>query len=147
MTAKKKSLMNWSSGDITGSQITVGDGNVVIQGSANKVQQTTNIGISPAELKELRAAFADFKTQVEAGASPDRKDEALQKADELEHAVLGEKPDPSKMASVRDWFLKNAPGLAGAVTGMVVHPIVGKDVEAAGDLAVAEFKQLFGNAA
>ena len=35
---------------------------------------------------------------------------------------------------------------AGAVTGIIVHPIVGRLVEAAGDAAVAEFRQRFGGA-
>ena len=147
MTDKKNSPVNRNSGDISGSQVNFGEGNVMIQGNNNKVQQTTSTGISQAELKELQAAFADFRAQVEAGAPPDKKKETLQKADELQKAVLHGKPDPSKMASVRDWFLKNAPGLAGAVTGMVVNPIIGKVVQAAGDLAVEEFKKLVGNTA
>ena len=146
MTGKKDPSINWTSGDISGSQVNFGDGNVMIQGNSNKVTKTTSTGISQVELKELQAAFADFKAQVEAGAPLDKKNEALQKADELQKAVLDGKPDPSKMASVRDWFLKNAPGIAGAVTGMVVNPIVGKVVQAAGDLAVEEFKKLFGGA-
>jgi len=43
---------------------------------------------------------------------------------------------------VRDWFAANVPKLAGAVAGLVVHPVVGKLVEAAGDAVVGEFKQL-----
>ena len=143
MSSKKNPKVSWSSGDINGSQVNIGDGNVMIQGQGNKVQQTKSTGISRAELKELQSAFADLKAQIEATAPPEKKDEALQKADELQEAVLEEKPDPSKMALVRDWFLKNAPSLAGAVTGMVVNPIVGKLVAAAGDLVAGQFKQLF----
>jgi hypothetical protein len=37
------------------------------------------------------------------------------------------------------WFRKNVPALAGAVASIVIHPIVGKLVGAAGDALVAEF--------
>ncbi len=146
MSSKKNPKVNWSSGNITGSQVVIGDGNNVIQGQGNRIQQAKFQSISRAELKELQSGFENLKAQIEASAPPEKKEEALQKAEELQQAVLDKKPDPSKMASVRDWFLKNAPGLAGAVTGMVVHPIVGKVVEAAGDLAVGEFKRLLGDA-
>jgi hypothetical protein len=38
------------------------------------------------------------------------------------------------------------PELAGAVTGVIIHPIVGKLVEAAGDGLAAEFRRRFGAA-
>jgi hypothetical protein len=145
MANKKNPKINWNSGDISGSQISVGNGNVMIQGQGNRVQQTKYTGISRAELKELQSGFTNLNAQIEATAPPEKKDEALQKAKELQEAVLEEKPDPSKIVLVRDWFLKNAPGLAGAVTGMVVNPIVGKLVAAAGDLAAGEFKRLLGD--
>jgi hypothetical protein len=48
------------------------------------------------------------------------------------------------MEYVKGWFAKHLPGLAGAVTGVIVHPIVGKLVEAAGETLAAEFKRRFG---
>ncbi len=147
MAKKKNPRINWSSGDISGSQVIFGDGNNVIQGQGNRIQQAKFQSISRAELKELQSGFENLKAQIEASAPPEKKDEALQKAGELQQAVLNKKPDPSKMASVRDWFLGNAPGLAGAVTGMVINPIVGKLVEAAGDLVAGQFKQLFSDSA
>jgi len=63
---------------------------------------------------------------------------------ELEEAVTAEKPDLTTMEYVKQWFVKNLPGLAGAVTGVVVNPIVGKLVEAAGDALAAEFRRRFG---
>jgi len=49
------------------------------------------------------------------------------------------------MQYVRGWFAKHLPGLAGSVVGVVVHPVVGKLVTAAGDAAVAQFEQLLGD--
>jgi hypothetical protein len=45
---------------------------------------------------------------------------------------------------LQNWFGKNVLGLAGAVLSVVVHPIVGKLVEAAGDLFTTGFRKRFG---
>ena len=138
MTKKQKSQsqVSWNSGNITGSQIVVGDGNVMIHTEAP--------AITTAELKKLRAKFRMLKQQIEATVPEDKKVEALNKADQLQVTVLDKNPNPSKMASIRNWFVKNAPGIAGVVTSVVVHPIVGKLVEAAGDAVASEFKKKFG---
>lgn len=79
-----------------------------------------------------------------AEAPPEKKEAALERVQELEEAVTAEKPDLTTMEYVKQWFVKNLPGLAGAVTGVVVNPIVGKLVEAAGDALAAEFRRRFG---
>jgi hypothetical protein len=45
---------------------------------------------------------------------------------------------------VLNWFKRNIPKLAGAVTSVILHPIVGQIVEAAGDIAAERFRALFG---
>ena len=72
---------------------------------------------------------------------------ALERIDELEQAVVADEPDLTTLQYVRKWFGKNLPKLAGSVTGLIIHPVVGKIVEAAGDLAVRQFRELFGDAA
>lgn len=134
---KSQSQVSWNSGNITGSQIVVGDSNVVIHNEAP--------AISRVELKRLRTEFISLKQQIETTVPAEKREEALKKADELQMAVLDKKPNPSKMASIRNWFVKNAPGIAGAVTSVVVHPIVGKLVEAAGDAVAGEFRRRFGS--
>jgi hypothetical protein len=133
---KSPSQLSWKSGNITGSQIVVGDRNVLIHNEAPS--------ISAAEMKSLRARFSSLKRQIETNVPEGKKGEALSKADELQATVLDKKPNPSKMANIRNWFVKNAPGIAGAVTSVVVHPIVGKLVEAAGDAVAGEFRKKFG---
>lgn len=64
--------------------------------------------------------------------------------EELKEAVTAEKPDLTTIEYVKGWFVKNLPDLAGAVTSVVVHPIVGKLVEAASDALAAEFRRRFG---
>ncbi|MCK4472391.1 MAG: hypothetical protein KAW49_11475 [Anaerolineae bacterium] len=126
------------SGDVSG-QVAVGKG----------ITQAQTIGaarpeVTEADLAELRQALADLKAQVEAGSPPEKKEAALERVEELEEAITAEEPDLTTMEYVKRWFVKNVPALAGAVTGVVVHPIVGKLVEAAGDAMATEFRRRFG---
>ena len=76
-------------------------------------------------------------------ADPETPDAAAEKLDELQAAVTAEKPELSTMEYVRDWFVKYAPKFAGAVTALVVNPIVGALVGAAGETLATEFKRRF----
>jgi len=79
-------------------------------------------------------------------AHSDSKSTALERSSELERALLESQPDTkmlTKMEYIRDWFVDNLPGIAGVVGGLVVHPLVGRLVEAGGDALVAEFKRRF----
>jgi len=114
-----------------------------------EIQQTQVIGearpgVTEEELAALRAMLADLKVKVEAEAPLEKKVAALERVEELEEAIATEEPDLTTMEYVKRWFVKNLPGLAGAVTGVVIHPIVGKLVEAAGDALAAEFRRRFG---
>jgi hypothetical protein len=87
-----------------------------------------------------------LRARVAEEVPPDKRALAVERVAELQAAVATEKPDQktlTKMEYVRDWFLENLPGLAGAVTSIVVHPIVGKLVATAGDSLVAEFQRRF----
>lgn len=102
--------------------------------------------VTEADLAELRKMIADLKTQIGAQAPADKRDAALERVDELQTAVTAKKPDLSTMEYVKSWFVKNLPALAGTVAGVVVHPIVGRLVAAAGDALVADFRHRFGPA-
>ena len=103
--------------------------------------------VSEADLAELRSAIEAVKSQIVAEVPPDQQAAALERVDELEEAVVADEPDLTTLQYVRKWFGKNLPKLAGAVTGLIVHPVVGKIVEAAGDLAARQSRELFGDAA
>ncbi len=87
--------------------------------------------------------FATLKTQVAETAPADKKASALERIDELEDAITAEEPDLTTMDYIKRWFVKNLPTLSGAVTSVVIHPIVGKLVEAAGTMAADEFQERF----
>jgi hypothetical protein len=100
--------------------------------------------VSEAELAELRQAFDSLKKQVAEQAPPDKQAQAVQHLDELHEAVTAPKPELSTMEFVRNWFVKNIPTMAGAVTSIVINPIVGRLVQAGGDVLAADFKRRFG---
>ena len=131
------------SGNMTFSHVS---GQVII-GDHNQQNRIVNAGpaqISEAERAALEQILADLKEQIRAEAPPDKQAAALERAEELGEAITGEAPDLDTIAYVRRWFAKNLPALAGAVTGIIIHPIVGKLVEAAGDLLASEFRRRFG---
>jgi len=117
-------------------------------GVGKDITQTQTVGARPqateADLAELRRMLVELKAKVEAEAPDETKGAALERVDELEEAITAKEPDLTTMEYVKRWFTKNLPTLAGAVTGVVVNPIVGKLVEVAGEGLAAQFRQRFG---
>jgi len=128
--------------DVTNSQLAVG-------AKIRQSQQFYNVSGPPTaeELEALRTAFADLKAQVERDAPPDVRDEAVRQTEALQQATMAEKPDVSVMASAKRWFLDHAPGLLGAVTAVVINPVVGKIVSSAGEAIAKEYQKWFPEAA
>jgi hypothetical protein len=113
-------------------QVAAGDGNTLIQ------------SIDTAKSTQLEDLLARLKNQVEAEAPPRKKEEALHQVNHLEGAIKAAQPDLRAMQNVERWFVKHLPKLAGAVTGVIVHPIVGALVSEAGDILAEEFRRRFG---
>jgi len=126
------------SGDVSG-QVAIGKGIVQTQ-----TVSAARPRVTEGDLAELRQVLADLKAKLAAEAPPEKKAAALERVEELEEAITAEEPDLPTMEYVKRWFVKNIPTLAGAVTGVIVHPIVGKLVEAAGDALTTEFRRRFG---
>ncbi|MGE5373463.1 MAG: hypothetical protein ACM3XO_00280 [Bacteroidota bacterium] len=124
---------------ISNSQIAIGPGNTQSQSF-----QVVNAQVTQADLQALHALIEDLKQQVTATATPELKDKAIERASELELAITAPKADLTTMEYVRNWFIKTLPQLAGAVSALVVHPIVGKIVEVSGEAIASEFKRKFG---
>jgi TPP-dependent 2-oxoacid decarboxylase len=115
----------------------------------NKINQTQTIkdskpDVTEADLEVLHELIENLKQQITATVPGDQQEGALERVSELEEAITAEKPDLTTMEYVKNWFGKNLPQLAGTVTGLVVNPIVGKLVEAAGEVIAHDFKLRFG---
>jgi hypothetical protein len=119
-------------GDVSQSQIVMGDYNTVSQ----------KVGLTPQEAAELRSLFGDLRMTVAEQAEPERREEAIAQAEELERAVVAEQPDPGSVRRVLRWFRDNAPQLAGTVASVVINPLVGKVVEGAGEAIAGQFREL-----
>ncbi|MGD6747714.1 hypothetical protein ACOKM3_38430 [Streptomyces sp. BH106] len=116
----------------------------VVVGRDNTVSRVEGAGapaaVTEQQLAELRAEFARVRALLPADA-PDRAGELL---DELEESATAPEPDLSTMEYVRRWFSRHLPALAGAVTSLVIHPVVGQLVAAAGGTLAEEFRHRFG---
>jgi hypothetical protein len=118
--------------------------NLVISRQAYSQHYEQRSGVAEADLAVLQRIFAGLRAQIAAEAPLDQKTDALERIDQLEDAIETDHPDLSTIQTVKTWFAKNMPTFAGAVTSIVVHPIVGKIVEAAGDMLAADFREKFG---
>lgn len=128
------------SATITGNssgQIAVGTGITQTLGAAQQ-------GVTEADLAELRRMLAELEARVEVEAPAEQKQAAVEHVKELGQAITAGEPDLTTMEYVKRWFGKHAPGVAGAVTGVVIHPIVRKRVEASGEALTADFRHRFG---
>jgi hypothetical protein len=119
-------------------QFSVGDDNTLIQSN-----RPPGPPLTEAEMAELRQAVAALREQVAAQAPPDKQAMALGLVDEVEKTVTAKNPEVSTMQYVRKWFTDNLPELAGVVTSLLLSPLVGKAVEAAGGAALAEYRRRF----
>jgi hypothetical protein len=118
-------------GDVSQSQFVTGDYNTVAQ----------QVGLAPEDVRLLRSAFDDMKAEVAAQAPPEKREEAAAQAAEIEKAVVAKEPDPSRVRKALRWFREHLPQVLGTVTSVLVNPIVGKVVSAAGDVVAKEFRE------
>lgn len=104
--------------------------------------RTEQTAVTEADRDQVRELVAALKELVAAEAPVDKREVALGQLDDLEDAVLDDEPDVGTLMHVRNWFRKRLPHLVGPVTKLIVNPVVGKVVEAAGDLAASEFRSM-----
>ncbi len=133
-----KSYTAHITGGVSG-QFAQGDGNVQVQ--------TVGAGkATEADIAEVRRMIEELKGRIESEAPPEKKEEALQQVQELQEAIQSKDPEdvPDRLSSVKSWFKRNLPTLAGAVVSVIVNPIVGKVVEAAGTGLAGEVQRRFG---
>ena len=114
-------------GSVSHSQVSIGDYNRLV-------------ALTPDESAELRDLFGEFRTSVAESVAPDRRDEALAQADELERAVVSAAPDAGRARRALRWFRDNLPHVAATAVSVLVDPLVGKLVDAAGTAVADPFR-------
>src|SRR4051794_7777180 len=100
--------------------------------------------LTAVDLVELNHLIVELAAKVAAEAPAGSRDSALERVDELGKALDPAEPRVHTLAAIRDWFVDHLPKLAGAVTSVIVNPLVGRLVEAAGDVASRQFTEFFG---
>ncbi len=131
-----------SIGGSVGGHVVVGRDNTITSSPVTTYPRPTE-----AELAVFKNAVNAAKTQAITSAPPEQALEAVEQLTEFHAAATAEKPDLSTMQRVRTWFVDHLPTMAGTVTGLLVHPVVGALVKSAGDAITAEFKERFGSEA
>ncbi|MFF0490476.1 hypothetical protein ACFYTQ_15770 [Nocardia sp. NPDC004068] len=138
MTETPADRYNVHIGGSVDGQVTIGHANTV-----SRVQAGRDAGaVTEHEIASLRAEFDRLRAQLPTEGAI--AEQARERLDELEETITGPEPDPSTMDYVRKWFARKLPRLAGAVTTLIVHPIVGRLVDAAGTTLAADFQRRFG---
>jgi len=103
----------------------------------------TPIELTTAERLELEHLLAELKNQLARLEIPENKKvigQELVGQLEKELTKTEEPPDASTIKVAGSWLLENIPALAGTLASVFLNPVVGKIVEAAGDIA-AEWVQ------
>lgn len=121
-------------------------GQVAIGNNISQTQilgESESIEVTPEELILLKQLFEELKVRITLEVEPSKQSSALERIDELQEAVTPEKINLTTMEYVKQWFMKSLPKISGAVTSVIIHPIVGKLVEASGDVAAEEFRRRF----
>ena len=112
-------------------------GQVAVGKQITQHQVTATMGgqLSDAELTELHDTFAQLKRDIAAGVPDADRGAALERIDELQEAVTAAEPDLNTVQYVKQWFARKLPTVAGLVASILVHPLVGRLIERAGDAA------------
>jgi hypothetical protein len=104
-------------------------------------------GLTGAERAEIDRLLAQLESQLAGLDIPaDKKLVGQEFVGQLgqELTKTDTPPDASTIKVAGEWLLKNVPALAGTIASVFLNPIVGKVVEAAGDIAFEWVKQRFG---
>ena len=130
-------------GDVgSGAQVAVG----------KQIQQTITYGLTEltaVERAEIEHLLTELKNQLSSLDIPQHKKLVSQEFVaqlEKELTKTDEPPDASTIKVAGNWLLDNVSALAGTLASLFVNPIIGKVVEAAGDIAATWVKERFGHA-
>ena len=110
-------------------------GELAVGKDISQHQEVGSMGLvlNDAERAELNTVFAKLREDVCAAVPEPQRRPALERVDELEHAVVTDKPDLTTIEYVKRWFARTLPAAAGLVASVLIHPLVGRLIERAGD--------------
>ena len=97
-------------------------------------------------MRSVADSIDQLRDRITSDVPPAQRDEALRQVAQLQSAILPQ-PKVGRMQEVRDWFVKHLPSMLGALTSIFVNPIVGKIVQAAGEMTADAFHKRFGDIA
>lgn len=124
--------------------VTIGDNAENIAAGKNIKQLIKKtIKITEKDVKTVHELFSELRKKIEIEAPKEIKNAAIERINELEGTILDKKPNLTTMENIKNWFKIKLPKLLGYVTSIFINPIVGKVVEAGGDIAVKELKERF----
>ena len=125
-------------------------GQVAIGKQISQVITQAPVELTAAERAEVERLLTELKNQLASLDIPENKKLVGQEfVGQLEQELTKteEPPDASTIKVAGNWLLKNIPALAGTIASVFANPVVGKLVEAAGDIAAEWVKKCFGGAA
>jgi hypothetical protein len=96
--------------------------------------------LSADEAARLTELFAGLRCTVAEQVPEPLRGDALARADQLEQAVVRERPDPRAIRRELHWFRSHAPHVLRPVMDVLVHPLVGALVERAGAPVADRFR-------
>jgi len=134
-------------------RVSIGGNNHGMVAAGTNVTQSGTIGqanqdmvVDPESLlNALKPLISKLDQEVAATTPPEQQSAIKEKAEELKETILSGKPDVSTLGYLKAWFARNAPKLVGTVTSIIIHPIVGRLVEATGDILVTELYRRVGS--
>jgi hypothetical protein len=89
-------------------------------------------GLSADEAAGIAELFTALRSTVAEQVAEPLRGDALARAEQLEQAVVRERPDPRAVRRELYWFRSHAPHLLRPVTDVLAHPLVRRVVERAG---------------
>jgi hypothetical protein len=122
-------------------------GQVAVGKAIKQTMVEAPVDLTAAERVELEGLLAKLRNQLAVLEIPENKKVVAQEfAGQLgkELTKTDGPPDGSMIKVAGNWLLENIPALAGTLTSLFLSPVVGKIVEATGDLAADWVKEQFG---
>ena len=113
----------------------------LVNGADNIVQAGSPAARTGTEHEQLQLAFAEVRTILRARVGAADLEAAELHLHQLEEVALSPNPDLDTVVEAQHWFTRHVPKVAGTVTGLLIHPLLGLLTEIAGETAIDELRR------